>query len=141
MEGAKRELYSVKKPEDAVGLPLPLPLPSSSSSTDVTPLHPCTNRAAYTTLCHTHPSPLTPSHPAAAQPSEPIMDIPPELEDQYRLIQYQFPAEFLKAKTIGTSLVFSVGNNEVGTTSPLDCTLLRFQRAASLDLHARCLCA
>lgn len=41
------------------------------------------------------------------------MDIPPELEDQYRLIQYSFPAEFLKARTIGTSLVFSVGDKEV----------------------------
>mmetsp|Transcript_42533 Transcript_42533/g.106340 ORF Transcript_42533/g.106340 Transcript_42533/m.106340 type:complete len:189 (+) Transcript_42533:255-821(+) len=63
MEGSQRELYNVKKPDDA--------------------------------------------------PSEPIVDIPPELEDQYRLIQYNFPSEFLKAKTIGTSLVFSVGNNEV----------------------------
>jgi len=41
------------------------------------------------------------------------VDIPPELEDQYRLIQYAFPAEFLKARTIGTALVFSVGNQEV----------------------------
>ena len=41
------------------------------------------------------------------------MEIPPELEDQYRLIQYSFPAEFLKARTIGTSLVFSVGDKEV----------------------------
>ena len=51
------------------------------------------------------------------QPEEPL-DIPPELEDQYRLIQYSFPAEILKAGTIGTSLVFSVGDQEVSSTHP-----------------------
>ncbi len=34
------------------------------------------------------------------QPSEPILDIPPELEDQYRLIQYTFPTEVLKVTLI-----------------------------------------
>ena len=56
---------------------------------------------------------LLPAFPSTEQPSEPIVDVPPELEDQYRLIQYSFPAEFLKARTIGTSLVFSVGDQEV----------------------------
>ena len=63
----------------------------------------------------------------ALQPSDPYPpDIPPELEDQYRLIQYAFPAEFLKARTIGTALVFSVGAQEVrARNSPL------FQHAAA----------
>mmetsp|Transcript_21945 Transcript_21945/g.32218 ORF Transcript_21945/g.32218 Transcript_21945/m.32218 type:complete len:186 (+) Transcript_21945:59-616(+) len=83
MEGQKRELYHVKKPDDA--------------------------------------------------PSEPIVDIPPELEDQYRLIQYSFPAEFLKARTIGTSLVFSVGDQEVPSFRMIERHYFRDKLLKSFD--------
>mmetsp|Transcript_5100 Transcript_5100/g.10224 ORF Transcript_5100/g.10224 Transcript_5100/m.10224 type:complete len:188 (+) Transcript_5100:129-692(+) len=83
MEGQQRELYHVKKPDDA--------------------------------------------------PSEPITDVPPELEDQYRCIQYNFPAEFLKARTIGTSLVFSVGNNEVPSFRMIERHYFRDKLLKSFD--------
>ncbi|XRA96961.1 protein unc-119 [Pycnococcus provasolii] len=47
---------------------------------------------------------------------EPPMDyaaIPPEHEDAYRTINYQFPTDFLKCKTMRTALVFRVGTQEV----------------------------
>lgn len=83
MEGLKRELYNVKKPDDA--------------------------------------------------PSEPILDIPPELEDQYRLIQYTFPTEVLKAKTIGTSLVFAVGSKEVPSFRMIERHYFRDKLLKSFD--------
>mmetsp|Transcript_43792 Transcript_43792/g.68563 ORF Transcript_43792/g.68563 Transcript_43792/m.68563 type:complete len:191 (+) Transcript_43792:62-634(+) len=83
MEGQKRELFHVKKPDDA--------------------------------------------------PSEPLTDIPPELEDQYRLIQYNFPEEVLKAKTIGTSLVFSVGDKEVPSFRMIERHYFRNKLLKSFD--------
>ena len=122
MEGQKRELYHVKKPDDAV--------PACSAYQPSCPvLHfscvKLSNASAIWGLftgCRQLLQAIAQSDWRAglltqsfvlSQPSEPIVDIPPELEDQYRLIQYSFPAEFLKARTIGTSLVFSVGDKEV----------------------------
>jgi len=84
MEGQKRELYHVKKPDDAPSDPYP-------------------------------------------------PDIPPELEDQYRLIQYAFPAEFLKARTIGTALVFSVGAQEVPSFRMIERHYFRDKLLKSFD--------
>ena len=47
---------------------------------------------------------------------EPPIDyaaIPPEHEDAYRTINYQFPTDFLRCKTMRTALVFRVGTQEV----------------------------
>jgi hypothetical protein len=76
---------------------------------------------------------LPPCRVMTAQPSEPVLDIPPELEDQYRLIQYNFPTEFLKAKTIGTSLVFSVGKNEVPSFRMIERHYFRDKLLKSFD--------
>jgi len=44
----------------------------------------------------------------------PCIDIPdPAVEEQIRTIKYCFPTEFLRYKTVRTSLVFSVGPEEV----------------------------
>jgi len=52
----------------------------------------------------------------AKDPNMPDIDpatIPPELEDQVRCIQYDFGADFLQLRTIGTQLTFSIGPHEV----------------------------
>ncbi|GAQ82113.1 hypothetical protein KFL_001000350 [Klebsormidium nitens] len=43
-----------------------------------------------------------------AMPSAPL-DLDPELEAQFRTIQYTFPASFLRFKTVRTALTFRVG--------------------------------
>lgn len=42
-----------------------------------------------------------------------LSTIPPEFEDQVRCISYDFGADFLSLQAIGTTLQFSVGNNEI----------------------------
>lgn len=52
----------------------------------------------------------------AKDPDAPPMDLaslPPEMEDQVRCISYDFGAEFLDLQTVGTTLQFSVGPEEV----------------------------
>jgi len=47
-------------------------------------------------------------------PNAGTIEYPPNFDyDQLRSISYKFPAEFLRFKTVGTTLKFSVGNREV----------------------------
>jgi len=50
----------------------------------------------------------------AKDPNAPVIDYPANFDyDQLRTISYKFPADFLRFKTVGTTLRFSVGNNAV----------------------------
>jgi len=52
----------------------------------------------------------------AKDPDAPPLDLstlPPEMEDQVRCISYDFGAEFLDLRTVGTTLQFAVGPHEV----------------------------
>ncbi|KAJ1483550.1 delta subunit of GMP phosphodiesterase [Baffinella frigidus] len=79
---------------------------------------------------------------------EPIVDLPPELERQYRLIQYQFPADMLSVDTVGTSLfpadmlsvdtvgtslVFTVGDKEVPSFRMIERHYFRNKLLKSFD--------
>jgi len=46
-------------------------------------------------------------------PSLDLANLPPEMEDQVRCISYDFGAEFLELRTVGTTLQFAVGPVEV----------------------------
>jgi len=47
-------------------------------------------------------------------PNGPVIDYPADFDyDQLRTISYKFPSDFLRFKTVGTTLRFSVGNNPV----------------------------
>jgi len=56
-----------------------------------------------------------------------------DADDSVRFIQYDFGAEFLKLKTIGTSLVFSVGAKEVPSFRMIERHYFRSKLLKSFD--------
>ena len=52
-------------------------------------------------------------HKPADEPPIDFAAIPKEHEDAYRTINYVFPTDFLRCKTVRTALVFRVGQEEV----------------------------
>lgn len=64
-----------------------------------------------------------------------LTTIPPEYEDQVRCISYDFGAAFLDLKTIGTTLTFSVGNQEIPNFRMIERHYFRDTLLRSFDFH------
>ena len=84
---------------------------------------------------------MTP-HPRVLQvakdPKMPKIDnsmIPPEMEDQVRCICYDFGDAFLDLTTIGTTLTFSIGDNEVPGFRMIERHYFRDQLIKSFDFE------
>lgn len=73
----------------------------------------------------------------ARDPSQRIDNatIPPEMEDQVRCICYDFGDAFLDLTTIGTTLTFSVGDNEVHDFRMIERHYFRDQLIKSYDFE------
>jgi hypothetical protein len=77
----------------------------------------------------------------AKDPNMPDIDpamIPPELEDQVRCIQYDFGADFLQLRTIGTQLTFSIGPHEVPNFRMIERHYFRNYLIRSFDFTFGC---
>jgi hypothetical protein len=77
----------------------------------------------------------------AKDPNMPDIDpatIPPELEDQVRCIQYDFGADFLQLRTIGTQLTFSIGPHEVPNFRMIERHYFRNYMIRSFDFTFGC---
>ena len=61
--------------------------------------------------------------------------IPPEMEDQVRCICYDFGDAFLDLTTIGTTLTFSIGDNEVPGFRMIERHYFRDQLIKSFDFE------
>ena len=61
--------------------------------------------------------------------------IPPEMEDQVRCICYDFGDAFLQLRTIGTTLTFSIGDNELQNFRMIERHYFRDQLIKSYDFN------
>ncbi|KAL1524822.1 hypothetical protein AB1Y20_019702 [Prymnesium parvum] len=64
-----------------------------------------------------------------------LNNLPPEMEDQVRCISYDFGAEFLDLKTVGTTLQFAVGPNEVPNFRMIERHYFRNHLIKSFDFN------
>lgn len=74
----------------------------------------------------------------AKDPNMPKLDnstIPPSMEDQVRCICYDFGDAFLELSTIGTTLTFSVGDNEMPNFRMIERFYFRDQLIRSFDFQ------
>jgi len=74
----------------------------------------------------------------AKDPDQPEIDvalIPVEMEDQVRCISYDFGEDFLKLKSIGTTLQFSVGPNPVENFRMIERHYFKDQLIKSFDFN------
>jgi len=74
----------------------------------------------------------------AKDPNMPAIDfstiqLTPEMEDQVRCISYDFGSDFLDLRTIGTTLTFSIGPNEVESFRMIERHYFRDQLVKSFD--------
>jgi hypothetical protein len=62
-----------------------------------------------------------------------LAQLPPEMEMAVRSIRYQFPPQFLRLKTVGAKLVFSVGPNPVSNFRMIERHYFREKLIKSFD--------
>jgi len=74
----------------------------------------------------------------AKDPNQPDIDmatIPPAMEDQVRCISYDFGADFLSLKAIGTTLTFTVGPEPIENFRMIERHYFRNTLIKSFDFH------
>eukprot|EP00760_Papus_ankaliazontas_P025347 PhM_4_TR2656/c0_g1_i1/m.23841 len=73
---------------------------------------------------------------AVASPTaEQLAALTPEQEGALRTIRYQFPADFLKYSTVGTTLTFSVGNQPVPNFRMIELHYFKNRLVKSFDFN------